>query len=66
MSKKAPAKGEKKKLPRAATWYEIDLEKGIFRFKNKLCPKCGSVMAFHREPVPRWHCGKCSYTQFLR
>jgi small subunit ribosomal protein S27Ae len=53
-------------LPRAAAWYEIDLQKGVFRFKNKFCPKCGSVMAFHREPVPRWHCGRCGFTQFQR
>lgn len=65
MSKKAPARSEKK-LPRAATWYELDPQRGVFRFKNKLCPKCGSVMAFHRESVPRWHCGKCGYTQFQR
>jgi small subunit ribosomal protein S27Ae len=65
MSKKTPAQKEKK-LPRAAAWYEIDLQKGAFRFKNKFCPKCGSVMAFHREPVPRWHCGRCGFTQFQR
>ncbi|MEM4633212.1 MAG: 30S ribosomal protein S27ae, partial [Pyrobaculum sp.] len=29
-------------------------------------PKCGSVMAFHKEPTPRWHCGKCGFTQFQR
>jgi small subunit ribosomal protein S27Ae len=65
MSKKTPAQKEKK-LPRAAAWYDIDLQKGVFRFKNKFCPKCGSVMAFHREPVPRWHCGRCGFTQFQR
>ncbi|MFN3804187.1 MAG: 30S ribosomal protein S27ae [Pyrobaculum sp.] len=54
----------KKKLPRAATWYE--LEKGVFKFKKRFCPKCGSVMAFHKEPVARWHCGKCGFTQFQR
>ena len=49
---------------RAHTWYIIDMEKGIFRFNRRLCPRCGSIMAYHREPVPRWHCGKCGYTIF--
>ena len=46
--------------------YEYDYEKGYIRLKNKLCPRCGSVMAHHKYPVPRWHCGKCGYTEFIK
>jgi len=46
--------------------YEYDYSKGIIRLKNRRCPRCGSIMAFHNSPVPRWHCGKCSYTEFIR
>lgn len=35
------------------------------RLKNKRCPRCGSVMAHHKQPVERWHCGKCNYTEFI-
>jgi len=44
--------------------YEWDYEKGIIKPKNKRCPRCGSFMAHHLKPVPRWHCGKCGYTIF--
>ncbi|MCC6020782.1 MAG: 30S ribosomal protein S27ae [Thermoproteaceae archaeon] len=63
---KAPAQEKGKRLPRAATWYEYDYQRGTIRFKNKLCSRCGSVMAFHREPAPRWHCGKCDFTHFVK
>ena len=46
--------------------YEYDYEKGTIRLKNKICPKCGRVMAFHKQPVPRWHCGYCSYVEYVR
>ncbi len=46
--------------------YEYDYNTGTIRLKNRICPRCGSVMAYHRWPVPRWHCGKCSYTIFER
>jgi len=46
--------------------YEIDYEKGIIRLKNKVCPRCGRVMAFHKHPVPRWHCGYCGYVEYVR
>ncbi len=39
-------------------------ERGVFKFNRRYCPRCGSVMAFHKEPTPRWHCGKCNYTIF--
>jgi small subunit ribosomal protein S27Ae len=46
--------------------YEIDPKKGTARLKNKVCPRCGRVMAFHKQPVPRWHCGYCSYVEIAR
>ncbi len=45
--------------------YEYDYEKGTIRLKNKKCPRCGSIMAYHKYPVERWHCGKCGYTEFI-
>lgn len=44
--------------------YEYDYEKGTIRLKNKRCPRCGSIMAYHKKPISRWHCGKCGYTEF--
>ncbi len=49
---------------RAHTWYEIDNENGTIKFLRRICPRCGSVMAYHKAPVPRWACGKCGYTVF--
>ena len=49
---------------RASRWYHYDYEKGEIRFLRRLCPRCGSVMAKHESPVPRWACGKCGYTIF--
>ncbi|MCS7099690.1 MAG: 30S ribosomal protein S27ae [Sulfolobales archaeon] len=46
--------------------YEIDPRRGVARLKNRVCPKCGRVMALHRSPAPRWHCGYCSYTEVAR
>jgi len=45
--------------------YEYDYEKGTIRLKNKVCPRCKSIMAHHLKPVERWHCGKCGYTEFV-
>jgi len=45
--------------------YEFDYKKGTIKLKNKKCPRCGSVMAHHKVPIERWHCGKCGYTEFL-
>jgi len=46
--------------------YEFDYKTGKIRLKNKICPKCGRVMAFHKYPVPRWHCGYCSYVEYVK
>jgi small subunit ribosomal protein S27Ae len=45
--------------------YEYDYKTGTIRLKNRLCPRCGTVMAFHKAGKPRWHCGKCNYTIFV-
>ncbi|MEN2998995.1 MAG: 30S ribosomal protein S27ae [Acidilobaceae archaeon] len=45
--------------------YVIDMEKGVARLKNKRCPRCGSIMAYHTQGGERWHCGKCGYTEFI-
>ncbi|MEM0153057.1 MAG: 30S ribosomal protein S27ae [Ignisphaera sp.] len=45
--------------------YEYDYAKGIIKLKNRTCPRCGSMMAFHSVGKPRWHCGKCDYTIFV-
>ncbi len=46
--------------------YEYDYDKGTIRLKNKKCPRCGSIMGYHKKPVERWHCGKCGYTEFIQ
>jgi len=45
------------------TYYEIK-EDTLIR-KNKKCPRCGAFMAHHREPIERWACGACSYTEYI-
>lgn len=46
--------------------YEYDYSTGKIKPKNQKCPRCGSYMAFHKEPVPRWACGSCHYTIFVK
>jgi len=53
-------------MARAHKRYEFDYEKGEIKLKNKVCPKCGAIMAHHKQPVERWHCGRCGYTIFLK
>ncbi len=45
--------------------YEIDLNTGSIRLKNKKCPRCGSIMGYYRAGGERWYCGKCRYTEFV-
>lgn len=60
------SKGGKKELKTYVhQLYIIEQDKGAIRLKNKRCPRCGSVMAHHKQPVERWHCGKCGYTEFI-
>lgn len=44
--------------------YDIDRSKGI-KLKNRICPRCGVMMAKHEIPIKRFACGKCGYTEFL-
>jgi small subunit ribosomal protein S27Ae len=46
--------------------YEVDLAKGVVKLKNKVCPRCGRLMAYHKKPIPRWHCGYCNYVEIVR
>ncbi len=45
--------------------YEYDYKTNKIKPKNKKCSRCGSYMAFHKKPVPRWYCGNCHYTEFI-
>ncbi len=45
--------------------YEYDYRTRVIKPKNRMCPRCGSMMAFHKVGKPRWHCGKCDYTIFV-
>ena len=49
----------KHKAVKVSSYYEIKDGKVIR--KRKICPKCGSFMAEHKD---RWYCGKCHYTEF--
>ena len=56
----------KEMRPRLGALYEIDVQKGTAKLKNRKCPRCGSIMAFHKAPVERWTCGSCSFTDFVK
>jgi len=56
----APAK--KKKARSRAELYELSASSA--RLKNRKCPRCGSIMASHSQPVQRWVCGSCSFTDY--
>ncbi|MGD0177905.1 MAG: 30S ribosomal protein S27ae [Candidatus Bathyarchaeia archaeon] len=68
MSDKASEKVSEKKEPKSRlnTLYEVDSEKGTIKLKNRKCPRCGNIMAFHKSPVERWTCGSCSFTDFVK
>jgi len=60
-------KAEKKTLvARLSKVYEYDSEKGTIKLRNRKCPRCGNIMAYHKAPVKRYTCGSCSYTDFLK
>jgi small subunit ribosomal protein S27Ae len=63
MSESEQKKSKKPKLNRI---YEYDQEKWTIELKNKKCPRCGKIMAFHKTPKQRWTCGSCSYTEFVK
>jgi len=53
-------------MPYVNKLYEVDYKTGKLVRKNKTCPKCGSFTAFHKQPVPRWHCGRCGYVEYAK
>jgi len=57
---------KKEDKARLSRLYEIDQEKGIAKLKNRKCPRCANIMAFHKNPVERWTCGSCSFTDFVK
>jgi small subunit ribosomal protein S27Ae len=61
-------KASEKKQPkrRLGALYEVDSEKGTIKLKNRKCPRCGNIMAYHKSPVERWTCGSCSFTDFVK
>jgi len=54
---------EKRSERKIFAYYEVKEGKLVRKLKN--CPRCGVFMAFHKKSVPRWVCGKCSYTEFV-
>ncbi len=51
---------------RLTSLYEVDFAKGMAKLKNRKCPRCGNIMALHKNPVQRWTCGSCSYTDYVK
>jgi len=66
VSTKEEVKKETKPGRNLGGLYEIDIQKGTAKLKNRKCPRCGSIMAFHKAPVERWTCGSCSFTDFIK
>jgi small subunit ribosomal protein S27Ae len=68
VSDKATEKASEKKEPKSRlnALYEVDSGKGTIKLKNRKCPRCGNIMAFHKAPVERWTCGSCSFTDFVK
>lgn len=61
--KEEPAR---KPARRAFELYEVDYSGGTVKLKNRKCPRCAKVMALHKTPRPRWACGGCNYTEYVR
>ncbi len=53
-------------VARLSKVYEYDSEKGAIKFRNRKCPRCGNIMAYHKAPVKRYTCGSCSFTDFVK
>jgi small subunit ribosomal protein S27Ae len=58
--------GKKELKIRLSSIYVLDQEKGTIKLKNRKCPRCGNIMAYHTKPVARWTCGSCSFTDFVK
>ena len=60
---KEPTKPKAKKRRMRGELY--DLTGSVAKLKNRKCPRCGSVMAFHGGgAAQRWVCGSCSFTDY--
>src|SRR2546422_1151182 len=57
--KAEPQKPKAKKRRMRGDLY--DLSGAVAKLKNRKCPRCGSVMAFHGGTAQRWVCGSCSF-----
>src|SRR2546430_14095526 len=61
-SKAEPQKPKAKKHRMRGDLY--DLSGAAAKLKNRKCPRCGSVMAFHGGTAQRWVCGSGSFTDY--
>jgi len=57
-----PSAPKKKKHKMRSELYEI--ASTAAKLRNRKCPRCGAVMATHSQPVQRWVCGSCSFTDY--
>src|SRR2546421_11101600 len=60
--KAEPQKPKAKKRRMRGDLY--DLSGAVAKLKNRKCPRCGSVMAFHGGTAQRWVCGSCSFSDY--
>ncbi|HET7404749.1 MAG TPA: 30S ribosomal protein S27ae [Candidatus Bathyarchaeia archaeon] len=58
----APKQKAKKKLKMRSELY--DITGSVAKLRNRKCPRCGSIMAFHAKTGQRWVCGSCSFTDY--
>jgi small subunit ribosomal protein S27Ae len=56
---------EKTKNKGKKTHEYYDIKDGKISRKLRKCPRCGSFMALHQQPIARWSCGACSYTEYV-
>lgn len=59
-------KPAKKPPRRISQLYELDFARGTAKLRNRRCPRCARIMAFHKATRPRWACGGCNYTEYVR
>ena len=61
----AEKKKEKTKTKSTKKYEFYKVEGNVLKSEKRVCPKCGSgvFMADHKD---RYHCGKCSYTEFKK
>ena len=66
MSEKPQVSEKKAPKARLASLYDVDQQKGTIKLRNRKCPRCGNIMAYHKNPLERWTCGSCSFTDFVK